>query len=75
MQHTHDLDLRYPIGGLFLVLGLLLAGFGVVTSGNPEIYLRATSMNINLRWGLVMMAFGAIMWGLARRARTARTMP
>lgn len=69
MSESGGLDLRYPIGGLFLVLGLILTGFGIATAGNTEMYVRATSVNVNLWWGMVMFAFGAGMWGLAARAR------
>ena len=68
MSEGGGLDLRYPIGGLFAVLGLMLVVFGVATGGNAEMYARATAVNINLWWGVVMLAFGAFMWGLAARA-------
>ena len=53
------LDLRFPIGALFLIIGLLLAGFGWTTSG----------VDIDRWWGLVMAAFGALMLTLSRRSR------
>jgi len=61
-------DIRLPIGALFLALGLLLIGYGLVS--DPAIY-RAHSLgvNINLAWGAVMAAFGAIMLALAATAR------
>lgn len=68
MSEGGGLDLRYPIGGLFLVLGLILAAYGVATDANTGMYVRATSVNINLWWGVVMLAFGAFMWGMAMRA-------
>jgi hypothetical protein len=69
MSGDARLDLRYPIGGLFTVLGLILAGFGIATSGDTAMYERATAVNINLIWGLVMIAFGVLMIVLAIRAR------
>lgn len=69
MSGDARLDLRYPIGGLFTVLGLILAGFGIATGGNADLYSRSTSININLTWGLVMLAFGVLMIALAARAR------
>lgn len=68
MSEGGGLDLRYPIGGLFMLLGLMLVAFGLATGGNAEMYARATAVNINLWWGVVMFAFGAFMWGLAMRA-------
>lgn len=67
MSAEGGLDLRYPIGTLFVVLGLLLALFGLATAGDTEMYARAGSVNVNLWWGLVMLAFGAFMWGMAAR--------
>lgn len=68
MSEDGRLDLRYPIGGLFVVLGLMLAVFGLVTGGDAEMYARATAVNINLWWGVIMFVFGAFMWVLAVRA-------
>ena len=62
------MDLRYPIGVLFVVLGLLLALFGIATAGNAAMYERAGAVNVNLWWGVVMFLFGAGMWALAARA-------
>jgi hypothetical protein len=60
-----NLDIRYPIGLLFLVVGVVLAGYGLVSS--PEIYAaHSLGMNVNLWWGGVMIAFGAVMVGLAK---------
>ena len=74
MSAAASLDLRYPIGGLFVVLGLILAGFGLVTNGNVEIYRPSNGVNMNLWWGLVMLVTGLIFLALARRgARIDRT--
>lgn len=62
-------DIRVPVGVMFLVLGALLAAYGLVSG--PEIY-RAHSlgMNLNLGWGLAMALFGAVTLALSRiRAR------
>jgi hypothetical protein len=60
-----NLDIRYPIGFLFLVVGAILATYGVVSP--PEIYAaHSLGMNVNLWWGLVMVAFGVIMLALAK---------
>jgi len=65
------LDLRIPIGLLFGLLGLLLAGYGVATG--PETYQKSLGVNVNAWWGLAMLVFGLAMLALARRAagRTA----
>ena len=54
------LDLRLPIGALFLIIGLLLAGYGFLSAGIP----------VDRWWGLVMALFGAVMLTLARRGRS-----
>ena len=61
-------DLRYPIGGLFLGLGVILAGFGFATRGDRAMYAPAGDLNINLLWGVVMMVFGSCFLVLAARA-------
>jgi hypothetical protein len=45
---------------------VILAGYGVVS--DPAIYARSLGINMNLWWGLVMVACGAVMLALARRA-------
>jgi hypothetical protein len=59
------LDIRLPIGMLFTLLGLLLAGYGVMS--DSAIYQRSLGWNVNLVWGLVLLAFGAFMLVLGRR--------
>jgi hypothetical protein len=63
------LDIRIPIGAMFSILGALLAGFGVYAAmATPEIYKKSLDINVNLWWGLVMLAFGIVMLVLGRRA-------
>jgi len=61
------LDVRLPIGFMFVTFGVILAGYGL-TSG-PEIYQRSLGINVNLWWGLVLIGFGAAMLFLAGRSR------
>ncbi len=60
------LDVRSPIGLMFSIFGLMLAAFGLLS--DPAIYERSLGININLWWGLVLLAFGAVMLWLAWRA-------
>lgn len=55
------IDIRLPIGGLFAILGLMLAGYGVMTSGNEMYVIKSMGININLWWGLAMVVFGGLM--------------
>ena len=55
------LDIRIPIGLLFSVLGVLLTIYGLMTSGNTEMYAKSFSTNINLWSGIGMLVFGVVM--------------
>jgi hypothetical protein len=61
-------DLRTPLGLLFALLGLLLAGYGLV--GDPGVYAASLGFNVNLWWGLAMVVFGAGMFGSTYRKKT-----
>jgi hypothetical protein len=41
----------------------------------PADYARSLGININLWWGLVLLAFGALMLWLARRSRPGSQAP
>ncbi len=60
------LDIRTPIGLMFSIFGVLLAGYGFVTRGS-EIYQRSLGYNINLEWGAVLLVFGVVMLYLGRK--------
>jgi hypothetical protein len=51
------LDIRWPIGLMFTLIGALLAGYGAV-KGATEVSL---GININLIWGIVLLIFGVLM--------------
>ena len=55
------LDIRLPIGMMFTLIGALLAGSGFLTRGDAVMYQRSLDININLWWGLVLLAFGLLM--------------
>ena len=67
MSAAGSLDLRLPIGGLFVILGVLLAGYGLVSAGDAAQYAKSGGLNINLVWGVVMLVTGAVFLLLARR--------
>jgi hypothetical protein len=62
-----SLDLRIPLGLLFSIVGILLSAYGLVTRGS-EIYARSAGMDINLIWGVVMLAFGLTIFVMGRRS-------
>jgi hypothetical protein len=51
------LDIRWPIGLMFTLIGALLVVFGV-TKADQSVVL---GNNINLIWGIVLLVFGALM--------------
>jgi len=61
------LDVRLPIGMMFTLLGALLVIFGLAS--DKAIYARSLGINVNLWWGLVLLAFGATMLAFALRSR------
>ncbi len=63
------LDVRVPLGLLFLVLGLILIVFGFTS--DPAIYAQhSLGQNVNLFWGAIFALFGAIVLLLTRRGKT-----
>jgi len=63
------LDIRLPIGGLFSILGVLLVGYGLASDSG--IYVRSLGINVNLWWGIGLLAFGVVMLVLGRRGSRA----
>lgn len=61
------LDIRMPIGLMFSIFGAILTLYGVTS--DRAMYERSLGVNVNLWWGLVLLAFGLVMLGVAIRAR------
>jgi hypothetical protein len=59
-----NLDIRWPMGALFVLFGLLIGGYGALGLAAP-----IGDLNVNLLWGVVLLAFGLLMLWLARRGR------
>lgn len=66
-----DVDIRVPIGLLFVVLGLILAVLGLATLNDPVTYSKSLGVNINLWTGAGMLAFGGIMLFFSLRKKKA----
>jgi hypothetical protein len=60
-----NVDLRFPLGLLFFVFGVMLTLFGLFT--DRATYERSLYINVNLWWGLVMLLFGGLMFFAAWR--------
>jgi hypothetical protein len=56
-----SLDIRIPIGAMFLVIGLLLAVYGLITAGDVQTYQKSLLINVNLWWSAAMLIFGIAM--------------
>jgi hypothetical protein len=53
------LDLRFPMGLLFVLLGLLLTAYGWL--GDQSVYQASLGVNVNVWAGLGILVFGAAM--------------
>lgn len=51
------LDIRWPIGLMFTLIGVLLAVFGLAKGSES----MSLGININLIWGAVLLVFGVLM--------------
>ena len=62
------LDVRLPIGWLFLVLGVMLAAYGYANPPAESLLLGQVSLPLNLDvpWGILMALFGLAMVSLAQ---------
>ena len=60
------MDLRLPIGGMFVLLALALVIYGFL---RPDAEAPLTKANVNLYWGIVLLVFGAVMLALGFRAQ------
>jgi hypothetical protein len=61
------LDIRWPIGLMFSLIGVLLLIEGAI--GGDEVL--SLGININLIWGVVLLVFGVLMLlGAARGRKT-----
>lgn len=63
------LDIRWPIGLMFTLIGALLTGYGAVKGASPV----SLDININLIWGIVLLVFGVLM--LAGAVRGGKNPP
>jgi hypothetical protein len=58
-------DIKFPIGLMFSIFGMMLSLYGLFTNGDVVLYSRSLGVNINLWCGLGMLVFGLIMLVLA----------
>ena len=63
------LDIRIPLGLIFLFIGGLMSLYGLITRNAPAIYEKSMGINLNLTWGALMFVFGLIMFLIGRRQK------
>jgi len=63
------LDIRVPLGMIFLIIGGIMGVFGLVTHGDATLYERSLGVDLNLTWGGIMFVFGAIMFAVGRKKK------
>lgn len=62
------LDIRIPLGLIFLITGGMMTVYGLLTRGSA-MYGKSMDINLNLIWGGLMVVFGAVMFFVGRRQR------
>jgi hypothetical protein len=67
------LDIRLPIGVILTIYGLILVIYGVAADpaipvADPAVAENVARLNIDMWWGVAMLAFGLFMGALALRA-------
>jgi hypothetical protein len=60
------LDIRLPLGLIFLIIGAIMTAYGAFTWGSP-MYASSMDIHLNVKWGAVMIVFGGIMFGFSRK--------
>ncbi len=62
------LDIRIPLGLIFLITGGIMTVYGLFTR-HSDMYSKSMGINLNLIWGSLMLVFGLTMFLVGRRQR------
>lgn len=62
------LDIRVPLGLIFMIIGGMMTVFGIFTRGHA-LYDKSMGLDLNLAWGAVMFVFGTVMFFVGRRQK------
>lgn len=65
------LDIRVPLGLLFLILGAIMALYGILTR-NSTMYVSSMGVNLNMVWGSVMLLVGIVLFVCGVLSQPAR---
>lgn len=62
------LDIRIPIAALFIVVGVLLVGYGLVVPTSVDVPVNGNTytFNLNRDWGAMILLFGIFMSALVK---------
>ena len=63
------LDIRFPIGLMFTIFGLIISIYGLATMGHDAMYVRSLGVNVNLISGICTLTFGLVMLFLSDPVR------
>jgi hypothetical protein len=67
MSAMGSLDIRWPIGFIFTIYGIMLLAYGAVST-RGIVVINGDSLNVDLMWGGAFLVFGLFMGGLALKA-------
>jgi hypothetical protein len=67
MSAMGSLDIRWPIGFIFTIYGIILLTYGAASS-QGIVVVNNDSLNVDLMWGGAFLIFGLFMGGLAIKA-------
>jgi drug/metabolite transporter (DMT)-like permease len=62
------IDIRVPIGLMFLIVGAIITAYGAATNGDEMYAAHSLGINVNLWWGLCLVLFAVVMLALAWNA-------
>ena len=67
MSAMGSLDVRWPIGFIFTIYGVLLLAYGI-GSGQGVVIINGAALKVDLVSGVSFLVFGLFMGGLALKA-------
>jgi len=54
------IDIRFPIGLMFSIFGVIITIFGLATLSQDAMYIKSLNINVNLISGVCMLIFGLL---------------
>jgi hypothetical protein len=55
------IDIRFPLGLMFSIFGVILTIYGLATIGHHAMYATSLGINVNLISGICTLVFGLVM--------------